>query len=78
MWTAVGDTLPLAAGLALSPVALITGIVLLLGPSGRMKAAMFGLGWLIAIFVIALIAYGVVDATETADPDLTSEWMSCS
>ncbi|MFF2020512.1 hypothetical protein ACFVW2_01680 [Streptomyces sp. NPDC058171] len=41
MWTAIGDALPLATGLTLSPLAVITGIVLLLGDRGRAKTALF-------------------------------------
>ncbi|MHA6626270.1 GAP family protein [Pseudonocardia sichuanensis] len=64
MWTAIGDTLPLATGLALSPLAVITGIILLLGDRGRIKTAAFGLGWLVAVLVIATVALWLVDAAE--------------
>jgi hypothetical protein len=64
MWTALGDALPLATGLALSPLAVITGIILLLGDRGRLKAALVGLGWRVAILAITAIAYWLVDAAE--------------
>ena len=72
MWTAIGDALPLATGLALSPLAVITGIVLLLGRSGRIKTAMFGLGWLIAIGAIATVAYWVVEAADDVAAEETA------
>lgn len=72
MWTAIGDALPLATGLALSPLAVITGIVLLLGRSGRIKTAVFGLGWLIAIGAIATVAYWVVEAADDVAAEETA------
>lgn len=72
MWTAIGDTLPLAIGLALSPFAIVTGIVLLLGSLGRVKTAMFGLGWFAAILTIAAIAFWVVEAAEEVSDDYAS------
>lgn len=71
MWEAIGDSLPLAIGLALSPFAIVTGIVLLLGQQGRAKAASFCLGWLVAIAVIATIALLIVEAADDAYDDAT-------
>jgi hypothetical protein len=72
MWTAIGDTFPLAIGLALSPFAIVTGIVLLLGTRGRAKTAMFGLGWFAAILTIAAVALWVVGAAEEASEEYTA------
>jgi hypothetical protein len=72
MWRAIGDALPLATGLALSPLAVITGIILLLGDRGRIKAALFALGWLGAIFLIAATAFWVVDVAEDVDAEGTA------
>ncbi|PZF86256.1 GAP family protein [Jiangella anatolica] len=73
MWTAIGETLPLAAGLALSPVAVITGIVLLLGRSGRAKTAVFGLGWLLAVLAIAAAALWLVEAAADDAAEQTAD-----
>lgn len=72
MWTAIGEALPLATGLALSPLAVITGIVLLLGQRGRIKTALFALGWLVAIFVIAAIALWLVEAADDVAAEETA------
>ncbi|MFT3833586.1 MAG: GAP family protein [Micropruina sp.] len=72
MWTSIGDTLPLAMGLALSPFAIVTGIVLLLGSKGRLKTAMFGLGWFAAILTIVAIAFWVVGAAEEVSEEYAS------
>ena len=65
MWSALGDTLPLAAGIALSPLGLIICLVLLAAESrGRRKAAIFGLGWAVSIFIIVGIAYYLIGAAR--------------
>lgn len=71
MLSALGDALPLATGLALSPFAIVTGIVLLLGERGRVKAAALGFGWFLAILVIAAIALAVVEVADDLDHDAT-------
>ncbi|MGO1972036.1 MAG: GAP family protein [Propionibacteriaceae bacterium] len=73
MWTALGTALPLATGLALSPAAVITGVILLLSPRGRTKAALFALGWFVAILVIATIAFLVVEVAEQVSEEYTSD-----
>lgn len=67
VWSALGDTLPLAAGIALSPVGMIICLVMLMGVGGRRKAAVFGLGWFVSVLVVAGVAYFIVEAADTAD-----------
>lgn len=71
MWTEIGDVLPLATGLALSPFAVVTGIILLLGERGRTKTTVFALGWFAAILVIATVAAWLVTAADDASADAT-------
>lgn len=70
VWTVLGYALPLAAGITLSPVSLIIGLVLLLGERGRTKAAIFGFCWFLSILIVTGIAYNIVGAADRADaPD---------
>lgn len=71
MWTTFGYALPLALGIALSPVTVITCIVLLRARRGLAKTAIFALCWFLAILVIAGIAYGLVGGAESTAPDQT-------
>lgn len=73
MWSAIGDTLPLAVGLALSPVALATAVMLLLGSRGRLKTALFGLGWFVVLLVITAIAAAIVDVADDDAPEATTD-----
>ncbi|MFD4182010.1 GAP family protein [Rhodococcus sp. NPDC058514] len=62
-----------AMGLALSPFAVTTGIVLLLGDRGRVKTSLFGLGWFLALLVITAIAMAVVDVVDDDHPEQTAD-----
>lgn len=73
MWSAIGDTLPLAVGLALSPVALATAVMLLLGSRGRVKTALFGVGWFVVLLVITAIAAAIVDVADDDAPEATKD-----
>ena len=73
LWTAIGDVLPLTIALTLSPLALITGIVLLLGPGGQVRSALFGLGWFAYLFAVAAVAFWMVDVAEDASAESAAD-----
>ncbi|TCM17132.1 Sap-like sulfolipid-1-addressing protein [Novosphingobium sp. PhB165] len=57
MLEAIGELLPLAVGLSISPLPIIAMIVLLMSPKAPISAPAFMLGWMIAI-AAALILFG--------------------
>lgn len=73
MWSALGDTFAVAMGLAVSPLAITTALVLLLGARGRRRALLFAAGWYAAIFAITAVAMWVTDTAEDQDPGATSD-----
>jgi hypothetical protein len=60
MGNAIGAVLPLALGIALSPIPIIATILLLLSPKARTAAVGFAVGWLLGIlttlFVFLLVS----------------------
>lgn len=56
---AVGDVLPLAIGIAISPVPVIAAILMLLSPKARATSIGFLLGWVLGI-VVAVTAFTVL------------------
>lgn len=56
MGTAIGDILPLALGVAISPIPIIAAILMLLTPKAGSTATSFTAGWILGIAV----AYGVI------------------
>lgn len=71
MWVAIGESLPFALGLTLSPFVIVTGLMLLLGENGRVKSALLGLGWFVAISTLTTIGFLIVDATKGASEEHT-------
>ena len=71
MGEAVGQILPLAVGVALSPVPIIAVILMLVTPQARVNGPAFVLGWLVglgAVGVIVLALASPVDATDDGKP----------
>ncbi|MGV9824700.1 GAP family protein [Gordonia sp. NPDC003429] len=74
--TAIGDVLPVAIAVAISPLAIITSIVFLLSDHGRIKAALFILGWCITLLILTGIAVVITDAVEEDAPVETENGVS--
>lgn len=71
MWVAIGESLPFAIGLMLSPFVVVTGLMLLLGDNGRVKSALLGLGWFVAIATLTAIGFLIVDTSKDASAEAT-------
>ena len=67
MGEAIGDTLPLAIGVALSPVPIIA-IVLMLGtPRARSNGPAFALGWIAGLTVVGGVVLALASDNAQAD-----------
>ncbi|TQF67104.1 GAP family protein [Rhodococcus spelaei] len=62
MGTAIGDILPLALGVAISPIPIIAAILMLLTPKAGSTATSFTAGWILGIAV----AYAVIVVIASA------------
>jgi hypothetical protein len=67
MGSAIGEMLPLAIGIAISPLASVAVILILTTPRARTNGAAFLGGWLLGLAVVSGVALVVVDAAESAD-----------
>lgn len=69
MGAVIGQVLPLALGVAISPIPIIAAILMLLSPRARVTSVGFLLGWLIGI-VAAVTALTLLSSVlPTADPN---------
>jgi threonine/homoserine/homoserine lactone efflux protein len=65
----IGDILPLALGITISPVPIIAAILMLLSPKAKGTSVGFLLGWILGI-VVALVVFILLASVITpADPD---------
>jgi threonine/homoserine/homoserine lactone efflux protein len=67
MGQAIGDLLPSAVGVALSPVPIIAVILMLGTPKARSNGPAFAVGWVIGLIVVSVIV--LLLAGDSDDPD---------
>lgn len=69
MGSAIGDILPLALGVAISPIPIIAAILMLLSPRARATSVGFLLGWVVGIVVAVTVFTLLSSALPEDDPD---------
>lgn len=67
MGQAIGDLLPSAIGVALSPVPIIAVILILGTPKARSNGPAFALGWVLGLIIVSVIVLLVASGSD--DPD---------
>lgn len=79
MGAAIGEVLPLAVGVAISPVPVIAVILMLLSPRAGGTSTGFGLGWVAGIAAATAVVVLVADGADldggTSEPSTTSSWV---
>jgi hypothetical protein len=71
---AVSSILAPAVGAAISPIPIITVILMLLTPKARVNAPVFALGWILGLLVVAGLAYLLSDSQDVGTDDDASNW----
>lgn len=79
MGNVVGDLLPLAIGVAVSPIPVIAVILMLLAPRAGGASKGFGFGWvfgiLVATFVVVIVASVSDIGGTSSNPSTGSSWV---
>jgi threonine/homoserine/homoserine lactone efflux protein len=65
MGPVVGDLLPLAVGVAVSPVPVIAVILMLLAPRAGAASAAFGLGWTVGVVAVTGVATALAGGADS-------------
>lgn len=69
MGTAIGDVLPLALGVAISPIPIIAAILMLLTPKAGSTATSFAVGWVLGIAVGYTVFVAIASAVDLGTGD---------
>ncbi|MET0974326.1 MAG: GAP family protein [Leifsonia sp.] len=69
MGSVIGDILPLALGIAISPIPIIAAILMLLSPKARGTSVGFLLGWVLGIIVAVVLFELLASVITPGDPD---------
>lgn len=78
MGTVIGDILPLAVGIAISPIPITAAILVLFAPRAGAASAGFLLGWLAGIVfatVVFVLIAGVAGPGDSSDPSAVVSWI---
>src|SRR5215216_8103841 len=78
MGAAIGQSLPLAIGVALSPMSIIAVVLLLTTPRARANGPAFVLGWLLGLGVVGAVVLALAgsgDASERGQPPTWASWL---
>jgi hypothetical protein len=78
MGEAIGGSLPLAVGIALSPIPIIAVVLMLTSRKARVNGPLFVVGWLLGLGVIGAIVLalaGPTNAGDTAEPAAWVGWL---
>jgi len=65
----IGDVLPSALGVAISPVPIIAVILMLLAPHARAASVAYLFGWVVGITAVVVVVTLVVDPVDSSEPD---------
>ena len=76
MGTAIGGILPLALGVAISPVPIIAIILMLGTPRARVNGPAFAIGWLAGLTIVGTIVLVLANGNATQDTGGPATWVS--
>lgn len=76
MGQAIGGSLPLAIGIAISPVPIIAVVLMLTTPRARVNGPAFVLGWLFGLGVIGAIVLAIADPAKASSSGAPATWVS--
>ncbi len=75
MGSAIGAVLPLALGVALSPIPIIAVVLMLATPRGGVNGSSFLLGWLVGLSVVGTIVLLVSGEADGSDGSAPATWV---
>jgi len=76
MGQAIGGSLPLAVGIALSPVPIIAVVLMLTSRRAKVNGPAFILGWLIGLGIIGAVVLAVAGAGSASKSGSPASWVS--
>lgn len=75
MLQTLGEVLPQAAGIVITPVAVIIVILMLISDRGKVTAPAFVLGWMVGVAAITVVALLLADGADAATEEGTRDGM---
>lgn len=76
MGAAIGGSLPLALGVALSPIPIVAVVLMLTTQRARVNGAVFIVGWLAGLAVVGAIALSIAGPADASSSGAPATWVS--
>jgi hypothetical protein len=76
MGQAIGQVLPLAVGVALSPVAIIAVVLMLVTPRARANGPAFILGWILGLGIVGAIVLAIAQPAGATSDGQPATWVN--
>ena len=76
MGEAIGGSLPLAIGVALSPIPIIAVVLMLTTPRARVNGPAFVVGWLAGLGVVGAIMLAIAGPADASSSGAPATWVS--
>ena len=76
MGDAIGQILPIAVGVAISPLPIVAVVLMLVTPGGRVNGPAFVLGWIVGLALIGAVVLAVASGAGASDDGAPATWVS--
>jgi threonine/homoserine/homoserine lactone efflux protein len=76
MGAAIGESLPAAVGIALSPFPIIAVVLVLVTPRGKADSLAFVGGWIAGLVLVGLIALAIASGTTDSEDGHPANWVN--
>jgi hypothetical protein len=74
MGEAIGQLLPFAVGVAVSPMPIVAMVLMLITPEAKVNGSMFLLGWVVGVAIAGAICLLVIGPSSTDDDGVPADW----
>jgi threonine/homoserine/homoserine lactone efflux protein len=76
MGQAIGDFLPSAVGVAISPLPIVAVVLMLVTPRGRVNGPVFVAGWCVGLAVVGAIVLAIAGGAGATDSSGPATWVA--
>jgi hypothetical protein len=71
---AIGQLLPFAVGVAISPMPIVAMVLMLITPKAKSNGFAFIAGWIVGVALAGAVALAILGPTSTSDDGATASW----
>ena len=73
---AIGQILPTAVGVAISPLPIVAVVLMLVTPRGRVNGPAFVSGWIVGLAIVGALVLGAAGGADASDDGEPATWVS--